>query len=63
MGTHIVRGKMADDFVVAAEKYGSGSVERKYRFSAESGNVERIGRKRETIGTSLKKFFKVFFER
>lgn len=61
METHIVRGKMADDFVVAAEKYGSGSVERKYRFSAESGNVERIGRKRDTIGTSLKQFFKVYF--
>ena len=53
---------MADElFVVASEKYGSGSLERKYRFSAENGNVERIGRKRETIGTFLKKFFKVIF--
>ena len=50
---------MADEFVVAAEKYGSGSLERKYRFSAESGDIERIGRKRETIAASLKQFFKV----
>ena len=53
------RGKMADEFVVAAEKYGSGSLERKYRFSTESGDIERIGRKRETIAASLKQFFKV----
>lgn len=58
----LYRGKMADElFVVASEKYGSGSLERKYRFSAENGNVERIGRKRETIGAFLKKFFKVIF--
>lgn len=50
---------MADDFVVATEKYGSGSLERKYRFSAENGNVERIGRKRETVSTNIKQFFKV----
>lgn len=55
------RGKMADDFVVATEKYGSGNLERKYRFSAESGNVERIGRQRETIATSVKQFFKVIY--
>ena len=53
------RGKMADEFVVAAEKYGSASLERKYRFSAENGNLERIGRKRETIFPSIKQFFKV----
>ena len=52
------RGKMADEFVVASEKYGSGSLERKYRFSAENGNLERIGRKRE-ITSSFKQFFKV----
>ena len=52
-------GKMADEFVVAAEKYGSGSLERKYRFSTESGNIERIGKKRETFSASLKQFFKV----
>ena len=50
---------MADEFVFAAEKYGSASLERKYRFSAENGNVERIGGKRETIFTSIKQFFKV----
>lgn len=50
---------MADEFVVATEKYGSGSLERKYRFSAENGNVERIGRKRETVTTNIKQFFKV----
>ena len=50
---------MADEFVVASEKYGSGSLERKYRVSAENGNLERIGRKRE-ISSSFKQFFKVF---
>ena len=50
---------MADDFVVASEKYGSGSLERKYRFSAENGKVERIGRRGGTITSSLKQFFKV----
>ena len=58
------RGKMADkteEFVVAGEKYGSGNLERKYRFSAENGNLERIGRKRETVATSVKQFFKVTF--
>lgn len=58
------RGKMADKmegFVVAGEKYGSGNLERKYRFSAENGNLERIGRKRETVATSVKQFFKVTF--
>ena len=57
-------GKMADkmeEFVVAGEKYGSGNLERKYRFSAENGNLERIGRKRETVATSVKQFFKVTF--
>ena len=56
------RGKMADkmeEFVVAGEKYGSGNLERRYRFSAENGNLERIGRKRETVATSVKHFFKV----
>jgi len=52
------RGKMVDEFVVASEKYGSGSLERKYRFSAENGNLERIGRKREII-SSFRQFFKV----
>ena len=52
------RGKMADEFVVASEKYGAGSLERKYRFSAENGNLEKIGRKRE-ITSSFKQFFKV----
>ncbi|KAJ7333838.1 hypothetical protein OS493_015930 [Desmophyllum pertusum] len=52
---------MADEFVVATEKYGSGSLERKYRFSAENGNVERIGRKRETVTTNIKQFFKSAF--
>ena len=52
------RGKMVDEFVVASEKYGSGSLERKYRFSEENGNLERIGRKRE-ITSSFKQFFKV----
>ena len=52
------RGKMMDEFVVASEKYGSGSLERKYRFSAENGNLERIGRKREII-SSFRQFFKV----
>lgn len=51
---------MADEFVVASEKYGSGSLERKYRFSAENGNLERIGRKRE-ISSSFKQFFKSAF--
>lgn len=58
------RGKMADkmeEFVVAGEKYGSGNLERRYRFSAENGNLERIGRKRETVATSVKHFFKVTF--
>ena len=55
------RGKMADEFVVAGEKYGSGNLERKYRFSAENGSLERIGRKRETVTTSVKQFFKVTF--
>jgi len=49
---------MVDEFVVASEKYGSGSLERKYRFSAENGNLERIGRKRETI-SFFRQFFKV----
>lgn len=56
------RGKMADkmeEFVVAGEKYGSGNLERRYGFSAENGNLERIGRKRETVATSVKHFFKV----
>ena len=48
-----------EEFVVAGEKYGSGNLERKYRFSAENGNLERIGRKRETVATSVKQFFKV----
>lgn len=52
------RVKMADEFVVASEKYGSGSLERKYKFSEENGNLERIGRKRE-ITSSFKQFFKV----
>ena len=50
-----------EEFVVAGEKYGSGNLERKYRFSAENGNLERIGRKRETVATSVKQFFKVTF--
>ena len=50
---------MADEFVVATEKYGSGSRERKYRFSTESGNIERIGRKRDSAATSVQQFFKV----
>ncbi len=50
---------MADEFVVASEKYGSGSLERKYRFSAENGKVERIGRRGGTIPSSFKQFFKV----
>ena len=49
-----------EEFVVAGEKYGSGNLERKYRFSAENGNLERIGRKRETVATSVKQFFKDF---
>ena len=53
------RGKMADEFVVASEKYGSGDLERKYRFSAENGKVERIGGRGGTIAASFKKFFKV----
>ena len=53
------RGKMAAEFVVATEKYGSGSRERKYRFSTESGNIERIGRKRDSAATSVQQFFKV----
>ena len=44
--------------MVASEKYGSGSLERKYRFSAENGHLERIGRKRE-ITSFFKQFFKV----
>lgn len=52
------RVKMADEFVFASEKYGSGSLERKYKFSEENGNLERIGRKRE-ITSSFKQFFKV----
>lgn len=55
------RGKMADEFVVATEKYGSGSRERKYRFSTESGNIERIGRKRDSAATSVQQFFKSAF--
>ena len=47
--------------MVAGEKYGSGNLERKYRFSTENGNLERIGRKRETVATSVKQFFKVTF--
>ena len=50
-----------EEFVVAGEKYGSGNLERKYRFSAENGNLERIGRKRETVATFVKQFFKVAF--
>ena len=51
---------MAEEFVIASEKYGSGSLERKYTFSTEKGNIERIGRKRETIiAERVKQFFKV----
>ena len=50
---------MADEFVLATEKYGPGNIERKYRFSASNGTIERIGRKRGTISTSLKQFFVV----
>lgn len=50
---------MAEEFVLASEKYGSGSLERKYTFSTENGNIERIERKRETIPARVKQFFKV----
>ena len=50
---------MVDEFVIASEKYGSGSLERKYRFSTENGDVERIGRKRETITARVNQFVKV----
>ncbi|XP_074636703.1 RUS family member 1-like isoform X2 [Acropora palmata] len=52
---------MAEEFVLASEKYGSGSLERKYTFSTEKGNIERIGRKRETIAERVKQFFKSAF--
>ncbi|XP_068750402.1 RUS family member 1-like [Montipora capricornis] len=52
---------MVDEFVIASEKYGSGSLERKYRLSTESGDVERIGRKTETITARVNQFFKSAF--
>lgn len=53
------QNKMADELVVAQEKYGSGSLERSYRFGTESGDLERIKNVKEPFGTSIVHFLKV----
>jgi len=51
--------KMADELVVAQERYGSGSLERSYKFATESGSLERIKNVKEPFGTSVLHFLKV----
>ncbi|XP_048582517.1 RUS family member 1 [Nematostella vectensis] len=60
----LLENKMADDeddVFVAEERYGSSSVQRKFKFTDESRDVKKYGDHKPFFGSSLKMFFKSAF--
>ena len=52
---------MADEFVVAEESYGSGTLARQYKFSAENGKLQKTTGDKHASLASVKQFFKVLW--